>query len=208
MQDQWLLKPTKETFDLGVLEQTRDDGKRFVLYHLPDAVMIIPLSKDGTIIRIQELGNRPQKLGQAYHNMPGETLEASEDLHLKSLYEALKSGEQDKAKEGIKSFVCSVAARGLKEELGHIAANLEYLGNILESTGRSKRLIHFVLAERCERVRENEVGISSSTITPKEFWESMKKYLATNPTDPHGGANTLKAFIFAANRLNWWPQII
>lgn len=167
------------TFGLSIVKEVwaTDRGeKTYWKYSLPNTVQLFPITTEGKIVAISEF---QPGVGTDYIHLPGETME---------------EGEQP----------IKTARRGLQEEVGYEAGSLRLLTSILENSGRSDRLIHFVLALDCKKInQENEEGIQTILLEPKDFWDRLMQYLLTNPESRHGGANTLKITTLAFRELGF-----
>lgn len=167
----------ENTFGLAVIKEvweTECGQKTYWKYDLPDAVQIFALTTDGQLIAILEF---QPGVGTEYLHLPGEMM---------------KEGETP----------LDAATRGLLEETGYEAGPAKLLSVILENSARSDRAIHIVFIKDCKKSqRENEVGIKTVLLSPRDFWSHLMQYFTTSPSHKHGAGAALKASVLAFQEL-------
>lgn len=168
---------TSENTRLKVFREIWNVGngkeKTYFKYSLPDSVQIFALTENNSVITISEF---QPGVGKDYLHLPGETMEKGETPE-------------------------ETAVRGLMEETGYRTEKIELLSSILENSGWSDRLIHYVLLTGCTKVGNGESEIETRLIEPVEFWSLLMNYFLDSSQNKHGGANTLKGTALALQHL-------
>src|SRR3989338_4962615 len=109
--------------------------------------------------------------------------------------------EGDVSRPAPLEHILAEARRGLREETGYEGSHYMLLSSILENTGKSDRLIYFVLATGCRKLARCEAEIKVRLMAPRAFWGAMMAYFTTNRGAIHGGGNTLKLMALAYDAL-------
>lgn len=174
--------PDLKTYGLKVVRQVWEgEPEPWFKFDLPDGVQVLPFNEEGKVIAIRQERNSIPYLG-----LVGETMNKDE-VH------AFRSGVEARENSEIARIACEVARRGLREETGYEAGDIEFLAAGLVNSSKGIPSHSYVLARSCRKVAEPEQGIVVELWSPEDFFLTLRAQFLAWPALPKAGVNSMIA---------------